>query len=330
MNRTIRTFWIALTVIVAATSLGGVAAPVSSRYVDVDVEVFRSWGLFGLGTWESLDARFLSMDIARLEASDQAQVQAIVGGCQSGAWSELGSCSTLATVQYMFERHYAVEPVLGALYRVTLTNRTSGLLGVVLAIDGLNTNGSAEVTGTVKDKKWILLPKQAVRITGWQVSRDEALQFRFATPSQAHSSLDALRGSIRVYVYLPDPRGDATKGTGAGAVIDQPTILIPFTSATSLPVDAVALTYARTSVSLGILCEETGGTGIRISSVAAGTVAELRGLRVGDVITYANGVPLNTCADLAAYLATRRAGDRVVLKVHRADAVLLITLELEE
>ena len=330
MNRTTRSLWIALAVVVTAASLSGFAAPVSSRYVDVGVEAFRAWGLLGLGTWEALDARFLSMDIARLEASDQAQLEGIVSGCQSGAWSDQGACPALSAVRYTFQRHYAVEPALGSLYRVTLTNRTTGLLGIVLAIDGLNTNGSAEVTGTAKDKKCILLPGQTVRITGWQVSSDEALQFRFATPSQAHSSLDALRGSIRVYVYLPDPRGSAAKGTGAGAVVDQPTIQIPFSSATSLPVDMVDLTYARRSVSLGILCEETDGTGIRISSVVAGTIAELRGLRVGDVITYANGVPVNTCADLAAYLATRRAGDRVVLKVHRADGVLLITLELEE
>ena len=330
MNRTIRSLWLVLVLMVAAASLAAVAAPVSSRYVDVEVEVFRSWGLFGLGTWEALDARFLSMDIARLEAGDQTQLQEIVAGCEGGTWTGFGSCSALSAVHYVFARHYEVEPVLGALYRVTLTNRTTGLLGIVLAIDGLNTNGSAEVTGTAKDKKWILLPRQTVRITGWQVSSDEALQFRFATPSQAHSALDALRGSIRVYVYLPDPRGDAAKGTGAGAVVDQPTVVVPFTSATSLPVDEVAFRYARTSVSLGILCEETDGTGIRISSVVAGTIAELRGLRVGDVVTYANGVPINTCADLASYLATRRPGDRVVLKVHRADTALLITLELEE
>ncbi|MDD5219448.1 MAG: PDZ domain-containing protein [Candidatus Bipolaricaulis sp.] len=330
MKRVSRVLSIALALVVLGVSWTGVAASVSSRYVGIEVEVFRSWGLFGLGTWEALDARFVSMDIARLEAADQANLADVVGGCQSGAWDDRGSCSALSTVQYVFERHYALEPVLGALYRVTLTNRTTGLLGLVLAIDGLNTNGSAEVGGTARDKKWILLPGQTVRIAGWQVSSDEALQFRFATPSQAHSALDVLRGSLRVYVYLADPRGDAAKGTAAGAVVDQPTVLIPFASVTSQPVDIVDLRYARASVSLGILCEETGGTGIRISTVVAGTIAELRGLRTGDVITYVNGIPINTCSDLAAYLATRRPGDRVVLKVHRADTVILLTLELEE
>jgi hypothetical protein len=329
MNRTTRFFWIAWVVMISA-SLVGVAAPVSSRYVDVEVEAFRAWGFLGLGAWETLDARFLSMDIARLDPLDQTRLEEIVSGCSSGVWDDHGSCPALSAVRYTFQRHYAVEPVLGSAYRVTLTNRTTGLLGVVLAIDGLNTNGSAQVTGTSKDRKWLLLPGQTVRITGWQVSSDEALQFRFATPSQAHSSLDALRGSIRVYVYLGDPRGDDAKGTGAGAVIDQPTVVIPFASATSLPIDVVDLNYARRSVSLGILCEETDGTGIRISTVVGGTIAELRGLQAGDVVTYANGVPINTCSDLAAYVATRNAGDRVVLKVHRADAVFLLTLELEE
>jgi len=330
MNRLSRTCPIALAFVVLAASWAGVATSASSRYVGIEIEVFRPWGLFGLGTWEALDTRFVSMDIARLEAADQANLADAVGGCQRGAWNDLGSCPALSTVQYVFERHYALEPVLGALYRVTLTNRTTGLLGLVLAIDGLNTNGSAEVTGTARDKKWILLPGQTVRIAGWQVSSDEALQFRFATPSQAHSALDTLRGSIRVYVYLADPRPDAAKGTAAGVVVDQPTVLIPFASMTSQPVDIVDLRYARASVSLGILCEETGGTGVRISTVVTGTIAELRGLRAGDVITYANGIPIQTCSDLTLYLATRRPGDRVVLKVHRADTVFLLTLELEE
>jgi S1-C subfamily serine protease len=48
------------------------------------------------------------------------------------------------------------------------------------------------------------------------------------------------------------------------------------------------------------------------------------------VITYINAVPVNTCAELAAYLATRKPGDRVVVKVHREDRDFLLTLEIEE
>jgi S1-C subfamily serine protease len=83
-------------------------------------------------------------------------------------------------------------------------------------------------------------------------------------------------------------------------------------------------------VSLGILCGETGGVGVRITRVVEGTIAELRGLQAGDVITHVNTIAVNTCAEFAAVLATKNPGDRVVLKLHRADRYFLLTLEIEE
>ena len=285
------------------------ACGLSTRLLDVEIEVFRSWGVLGWGHWEPLRVSFVSMEIEGLAPEDRVRVAAV------------------EDLQYVFRRAYSIEPVLGSAYRVALTNRTEHLLGVVLAIDGLNTNGGAKLVKTEGDKKWVLLADQTVRIAGWQVTDEKALAFLFGTPSQAHSPLDERRGEIRIDVYLPD---EGIRGTAATSVIDQPTIQIPFRSVTSGPVETVTLSYARESVSLGILCEETSGAGIRISRVVAGTVAELKGLRSGDIVTYVNAVPVNSCGDLRAFLATRGPGDRVVLKVHREDRAFLLTLELEE
>ncbi|MEW5826498.1 MAG: PDZ domain-containing protein [Candidatus Bipolaricaulota bacterium] len=318
-----------IAVLAAALVAVAASAAVDTRYVRVDVEVFRPLGFLGIGWFEPLDVRFLSMDIERLADADVAAVGQAAAACGDGL-GDASTCERIADVAYIFTRRYAMEPVVGAMYRVVLTNLTEMTLGVVLAIDGLNTNGSEPVAGTSADRKWILDPNQSVRVAGWQVSSDEALRFRFETPSAAHAPLPETRGQIEVHVYLPDPRGDVSRGTGAGRVIDQPTVPVAFASLTSSPVDLVRISYARTSVSLGVLCEDNAGTGVRIREIVAGTIAELRGLQAGDVVTYVNAVPVNSCEEFAAAVASRQPGERVVLKVHRAERSFLLTLELEE
>jgi hypothetical protein len=311
-------------VVALALSLGAHAAP--GRYVDVSVEVFQDWGFLGLGTWESLSEELIRLQISAHTEQDAAAIAVATGDCTA----DEAACGLLKELTYRFDRLFSIVPDLGAAYRVRITNKTDARLGIVLAIDGLNTNGGATVLGADDDKKWILLPRQTVRIAGWQVTNDEALQFRFETPSRSHSSLDALRGEIAVYVYLPTPETGGSRGTAAGAVIDQPTVRIPFQAAASEASEIIRFRYARERVALGILCEEIAGSGVRINRVVEGTVAELRGLRAGDVITYANGEPIADCADLQAILAARSPGDRIVLKVHRAERSFLLTLELEE
>jgi hypothetical protein len=310
--------------------LGFAACGVAGRYVDVDVEVFRAWGFLGLGTWEILDPSLAAVRIDPLPEEDALRVGEILSACELGEAERVG-CSTLAEVGYGLVRSYGITPNLDDTYRVVITNKTARVLGVVLEIDGLNSNGSSEVVGTEVDKKWVLKDGQTVRISGWQVSTDDALAFRFATPSHSHSALTERRGSIRVHVYLLDPTHDEyVKGTEAAELIDQPTVQIPFRSATGSPVERIDFNYARGEAGLGFLCEETEGAGIRISNVVAGTIAELRGLREGDVITYISAVPINSCADLVSYLAAKIPGDRVVLKVHRENRAFLLTLELPE
>lgn len=308
----------------------GAAHGATGRYVDVAIERDTGPSFFGLGGWKPLEDRLIALRVSSLTDADAEGLASIVQRC-AGGLGEAQACGLIDDVEYVLTRTYAITPDLQDVYRVALTNKTDALLGIVLEVDGLNTNGSAEVVGTAQDKKWILLPGQTVRISGWQVSTDEALEFRFALPSQSHSDLTELRGSIRAHVYLFDPTDESyVKGTEAGALIDQPTVRIPFVAATESPVERIDISYARGEVGLGFLCEETDGTGIRISSVALGTIAELKGLRAGDVITYINAVPIRSCQELESYLATKAPGDRVVLKVHREDRAFLLTLELQE
>jgi hypothetical protein len=319
-------------VLILLTLLGGAVTlrAFGGTYVDVSVEAFQSWGFLGLGSWIEMEPDLVAVRINRLPEEDTAQVADLQALCASGS-GEDSACRLLSSLEYGIVRSFGITPNLDATYRVFLRNLTESVLGVVLEIDGLNTNGSAPIVGTKEDKKWILLPDQSVRISGWQVTADEALAFRFATPSQAHSPYAELRGMIRVHVYLPDPRvTDESKGTEAAEVIDQPTVVIPFESATEFSVEQVSFSYARGEVGLGFLCEETDGAGVRISDVVTGTIAELKGLRAGDVVTYINAVPIRTCADLSAFLATKLPGDHVVLKVHRERRAFLLTLELEE
>jgi len=296
-----------LIAILAGVSLSGYA--ISGRYVDVDIEAFHGWGFLGLGTWNGIEPRLVSLRIEPLPADDAGRVG----------------------IDYAFYRDYSIVPSLGDPYRVVLTNRTDGLLGIVLAIDGLNTNGDAKVTGTDADRKWILLPRQTVRIIGWRVGTDRALRFSFATPSGSHSSDPSERGMIRVYAYLPSPgNGSFEKGTGAGELTDQPTIRIPFRSASHVPLEVISIGYGRGKIGLGFTCAEVEGAGIMVGDVIPGTIADLRGLRAGDVITYANAAAVNSCSDLQAILAARSPGDRVVVKVHREGRAFLLMLEIEE
>lgn len=314
--------------LLAALGVAGIAA--TGRYVDVEIERDAGPAFFGLGGWKPLDARLIGVRVSPLDSGDAVGLAEIRAACAIGG-GEAVACALLEGVEYDLVRTYAITPDLDDVYRIALTNKSEVLIGVVLEVDGLNTNGSGEVLGIADDKKWVLLPGQTVRISGWQVSADEALEFRFGLPSQSHSALAELRGSIRVHVYLVDPTDEGyVKGTEAGALIDQPTIRIPFQSATEYPVERIDISYARGEVGLGFLCEETDGAGIRISDVVSGTIAELKGLRVGDVITYINAVPIRSCEDLESFLASKLPGDRVVLKVHREDRAFLLTLELQE
>ncbi len=325
---------ILLMLLAACLLYAGGAVAATGQFVAVQVEVFESWGILHWGSWSVMDETLLSTRIVRISEDDAQSIDAVLNACETPTGLDAGSvgtCSALERVHFIRQGTYDIDPLLGRAYRIRLENLTAGYLGIVLAVDGLDTNGNLPVVGDASDRKWILRPFQTVTISGWQVSADEALQFEFGTPSQSHSTLEELRGLIQVAVYLNDPfADDARKGTGAGEMIDQPTVVIPFASATAQPVETLSFDYTRDRVVLGIQCEETDGVGIRVAAVVQGTSAERAGLRAGDIISYANAVPINSCADLQELLNTKSPGDRLVLKVHRPDRVFLVTIELEE
>ncbi len=325
---------ILLTLLVGCLIYGVGLFAATGQFVVVEVEAFESWGILHWGTWEPMEEELLTTRVLQLSAEDDQAVTDVLAACDSApdlSGAERGSCNALKRFYYVREARYDLDPLLGRPYRIQLRNLTSGYVGVVLAIDGLNTNGNAPIVGDASDRKWILRPFQTVAISGWQVSAEEALQFEFATPSQSHSGLESLRGTIQVAVYLADPFADENRrGTEAGEMIDQPTVVIPFVSVTTSPVETLTFDYSRDRVMLGIQCQETDGAGIRIAAVVQGTAAEQAGLRVGDIITYASAIPINTCSDMQELLDSKSPGDRIILKVHRPERVFLITVELEE
>jgi len=310
--------------------LGIAVAGATGEYVAIEIEVFRPWGILDWGSWETVETRFVTSRFVSLDVEDAKSAAESVSLCAGGSPDfDADACDLLANLKRVSAQSHALDAELGRDYRVVVRNLTDATLGIVLAVDGLNSNGNGTIQGNESDRKWVILPKQTVRIAGWQISEDEALQFRFATPSRTHSPLEQEHGGIVVYVYLPDPLGTAhARGTEAGAVIGQPTVRIAFASATSDPVETIAFDYSSDSIRLGILCAETGGPGIRIVGVVEGTIADLKGLRVGDVITYADARPIDSCQDLGDLLAMKSPGDRIVLKVHRAERAFLLTLEL--
>ena len=316
--------------VLVSVLLGCAARAATGEFIEMEIEVFRSWGFLGWGSWETLETRFITSRIEPIPTEDVEGLAELRVLCAGGAAEvDQAACDLLAGLRHVSEQSHALAAELGKEYRVVLRNLTGVSLGVVLSIDGLNSSGNEPVLGDESDRKWILLPHRTARIAGWQISGAEALQFRFATPSKTHSPLAEEHGGIVAYVYLPDPLGTAhVKGTEAGAIIGQPTVRVPFASALAGPAETIALDYSSDSVRLGILCAETDGPGIRIVRVVEGTIAEVKGLRAGDVITYADARPINSCRDLGDLLATKSSGDRIVVKVHREQRVFLLMLEL--
>jgi len=306
----------------------------TGQIIAVEVEAFEPWGILHWGTWEPMEEELLSLRVLQVSEEDGEAVAGVLSACEAATNLDegaSGSCHALKRFYYVREGKYDIDPLLGRAYRIRLKNPTAGYIGIVLAVDGLNTNGNEPIVGDASDRKWILRPFQNVTISGWQVSADEALQFEFSPPSRSHSALEELRGTIQLAVYLADPSADEDRrGTEAGEMIDQPTVVIPFVSATTHPVEILTFDYSRDRVVLGIQCEDTEGAGIRVAAVVQGTAAEQAGLRAGDIITYANAAPVNSCSDMQELLDSKRPGDRIVLKVHRPERVFLITVELEE
>ncbi len=69
--------------------------------------------------------------------------------------------------------------------------------------------------------------------------------------------------------------------------------------------------------------------GAAVTMVTAGSPAQKEGIRAGDVITEANGQPIEGERDLLTWMAGRRAGESVELIVYRGSAFRRVMLTLE-
>ncbi len=298
----------------------------SGRFISVEIESFAPWGLFGLGTWQPLSQslqRYSTFPLPSEETDAVADAVVNIASANPSAWPPIllsGDPRGHAWV-------YGVDPELGTAYRIRVINRTPLRVGVVVEVDGLNTLGSEWVTQTADDRMWILAPQETMVIAGWQVSAEEALEFRFGVPSHTHSPLIERRGQITVYAYLEaDQAGE--RATEAGAVIQQPVRYVGFSSLTAGAVETISIRYGAGNAYLGIVCAEISGGGVRIDSVDPGSPAELYGLRPDDVITYLNTIPVSSCQQLTDLLSARHSGDRIVLKLHRENQSFLVAVEL--
>jgi hypothetical protein len=81
---------------------------------------------------------------------------------------------------------YYVEARRGDRYAVTLANRTSERLGVVLTVDGLNAISGERDTG--RGRMYVLDPWQRTTVQGWRTSLREVRQFTFVDEAASYAA----------------------------------------------------------------------------------------------------------------------------------------------
>ena len=87
--------------------------------------------------------------------------------------------------QYRHNGRLFVEALKGREYQIQLRNPYDVRVAVALSVDGLNTIDARETTAG-SARKWVLGPRQAVVLSGWQVSQDAARRFEFTTEEQSY------------------------------------------------------------------------------------------------------------------------------------------------
>lgn len=85
------------------------------------------------------------------------------------------------------------------------------------------------------------------------------------------------------------------------------------------------------NVTLGIVPDFTyNGQGVRLGGVAPEGPAERAGLRTGDVVIQAGGVPISVLKDLSDVLKTKQPGDRLPLRFLRNGKEMKAEVDLQE
>lgn len=87
---------------------------------------------------------------------------------------------------------------------------------------------------------------------------------------------------------------------------------------------------STTGAALGIYIETTTDNQVVVSGFADNSTAESAGLAEGDIITALDGTKVSTYDDIAAFLATKSAGDKVKVTVTRNSQSVDVTITLVE
>jgi hypothetical protein len=98
---------------------------------------------------------------------------------------------------------YYLEAHAGSRYSVSLANRSSERLGVVLTVDGLNAISGARDDG--RGRMYVLDPWQSTSVQGWRTSLQEVRQFTFVDERRSYAArtgpANEKMGWIEVAVY---------------------------------------------------------------------------------------------------------------------------------
>lgn len=246
-----------------------------------------------------------------------------------------------------------LSPLMGTPYSIRLTNRSTERIKVVVAIDGLNVLFKQPVRGLAReDLGYILSPRRAQTVAGWQVSELEGQRFELSPGhwSEGQSRWDDQVGLIEIHVYeqdrRPAPRTDevgspeenaaSSVGTTSGEDFENEVRHVRFRAATREPIARAVLQYGRPAPPhrgdrLGVSVVQDRG-GLRVVEVAPHSLADEVGLRVGDVITSVNDDGYPSPVDLrdATNEKTYQRGNRgyLLLEVERGPHGLTMKISL--
>jgi hypothetical protein len=251
----------------------------------------------------------------------------------------------------------ATAPLVGRSYSVTLRNRTSERLKVVVGIDGLNVYARRPVAGrSDRDVGSILVPWSERLLPGWQLDDTRAERFLFSPPewSEGQGMTAAQIGILTVEVYRerqqpatrpgqrdhrfegarPEAQEGAPSaaresggdpiGTSSGEEVASSVRTVSFRAASPYPDARAIIDYGQALPERGWPAPdrigvrlEHGRGGARVAAVAPGSPAASAGLAAGDLIVRIDTVDRPSPRSVRQLLGEKRRGDYVFLRVRR-------------
>jgi hypothetical protein len=97
-----------------------------------------------------------------------------------------GQPAALYVAPGRWDRRY-VQALRGHTYALRLTNRTSGRIGVLIAVDGLNVVSGERSTLRRDEAMYVLDPWESATIRGWRTSLEQVRQFVFVDEERSYA-----------------------------------------------------------------------------------------------------------------------------------------------